>query len=213
MRKSKSEIQMEQKMLVNKTLNTMKSFVNKLEPKIDYFIEKAKEAKAKNIPSQYNNAVRMIKATMSQKKRAEEMLLWFEMTNQMKEISEMSSQFFKGMEIVSVEMAKLTPKNKEFDKILRNIENGMKASNLQANQVNSFMERAGDLFDSFVESGDEEMISDKEVDALINGMLISEEAAKTPKAEEPAAVKEVKKESNGEIEAQLRELDELSRNI
>lgn len=190
MRKSKEQLQLEQKMLVNKTLNNMRSFIAKMEPNVQYFIDKAKEAKAKNIVSQYNNAARMIKATLAQKRRAEEMLLWFEMANQMKEVSEMTGKFFEGMNVVSKEMVKLTPKNKDFAKTLKNIESGMMASNLQANQAEMLMEHAGAIFDSYVTSGDTEMISDAEIDSLISGMLVSEENVKTSVAENAAVTTE-----------------------
>ena len=81
--KSKQEKEIEKKMLVKRTINTMNKQINALEEQKKVFVEKAKTAKKNGLEAQYNLALTGYKMTLLQQKRAQEMLLNFEITSQM----------------------------------------------------------------------------------------------------------------------------------
>ena len=105
--KSKQEKEIEKKMLVKRTINTMNKQINALEEQKKVFVEKAKTAKKNGLEAQYNLALTGYKMTLLQQKRAQEMLLNFEITSQMKDMTMMTKEFLGGMSVLSKEMARL----------------------------------------------------------------------------------------------------------
>ena len=106
--KSKADREFEQKLLVKDTLKAMNAQVKKLEDQKAVFLDKATEAKKKNLPSQVKLAISGYKMTEIQLRRAQEMLLNFEITAQMKDLSAMTAQFLSAMSILSKDMAKIS---------------------------------------------------------------------------------------------------------
>ena len=83
--------------------------------------------------------------TVQQQKRAQEMLLNFEITAQMKDVTMMTSEFLKGMSSISKEMTKLADA-KEFAKIQAQFEEAMAAVETQTDQMDNFMEMSQETF-------------------------------------------------------------------
>lgn len=102
--KSRQEKEIEKKMLVKRTINTMNKQINALEEQKKVFVEKAKTAKKNGLEAQYNLALTGYKMTLLQQKRAQEMLLNFEITSQMKDMTMMTKEFLGGMSVLSKEM-------------------------------------------------------------------------------------------------------------
>ena len=86
--------ELEKKMLINKTINTMNKQIQKLEEQKKVYIEAGKTAKQKGLTAQYNLALSGLKMTLTQQKRVYEMKLNFEITSQMKDMSQMTVQFW-----------------------------------------------------------------------------------------------------------------------
>ena len=105
--KSKQQKEIEKKMLVKRTINTMNKQINKLEDQKQMFIDAAKRAKEKSLDAQFKLALSGYKMTVQQQRRAQEMLLNFEITAQMKDVTMMTSDFLRGMSDISKEMTKL----------------------------------------------------------------------------------------------------------
>ena len=99
--KSKEEKQIEERMMVRRTINRMSKYVADLEPKKKQFIEKAKEARLKGATNQERLAKNALKQVLAQQRMAEQMLLNFEITAQLKDLTELSGEFMKGMTSVS----------------------------------------------------------------------------------------------------------------
>ena len=76
--KSKQQKEMEQRMLIRKTMQKIQKYIQNLENQKVKYIEWAKTAKQKGIDSQYNLAVSGLKTAVAQQKKAEEILLNFE---------------------------------------------------------------------------------------------------------------------------------------
>ena len=143
--KSKAEKELEKKMLIKRTINTMNKQINRLEDQKQVFIDAAKKAKEKDLEAQYNLALSGYKMTVQQQRRAQEMLLNFEITAQMKDVTMMTSDFLRGMSEISREMTKLADA-KEFAKIQAQFEQAMVAVETQTDQMDNFMEMSQETF-------------------------------------------------------------------
>ena len=162
--KSKTEKEIEKKMLIKKTINAMNKQINTLEAQKAVFVEKAKMAKKNGLEPQYNLALTGYKMTLLQQKRAQEMLLNFEITSQMKDMSMMTKDFLGGMSLLSKEMAKLADE-KEFLEVQKQFEKAMGKAEHQAEQMDMFMEMSQESFRTA--SGATDSVDDKEIKDLI----------------------------------------------
>ena len=170
--KSKQAKTIEKKMHVRKTLNTMKKHIAQLEDQKNVYINAAKTARKKDLPMQYNLAISGLKMTISQQKKAYEMLLNFEITSQMKDMSLMTSEFLKGMGVLSKEMARLT-NNKEFEKVQKLFEMAMSGVEMQTEKMDMFLDMNQTTFANH--STDGNRISDDEISQLIDDDVVSDE--------------------------------------
>ena len=143
--KSKQQKEIEKKMLIKRTINSMNKQINKLEDQKQVFIDAAKRAKQKDLDAQFKLALSGYKMTVQQQKRAQEMLLNFEITAQMKDVTMMTSEFLRGMSDISKEMTKLADA-KEFAKIQAQFEEAMAAVETQTDQMDNFMEMSQETF-------------------------------------------------------------------
>ena len=143
--KSKQQKEIEKKMLIKRTINAMNKQINRLEDQKKVFVEAAKRAKEKNLEAQFNLALSGYKMTLQQQRRAQEMLLNFEITAQMKDVTMMTSEFLRGMSVISKEMTKLADA-KEFAKIQAQFEEAMAAVETQTDQMDNFMEMSQETF-------------------------------------------------------------------
>lgn len=142
---SKKEI--EKRMLIKKTITSMNKQIQKLEEQKNVYIEAGKQAKQKGLTAQYNLALSGLKMTLAQQRRVEEMKLNFEITSQMKDMSQMTSEFLKGMGVLSKDMMKLT-KEKDFLKVQKQFNEAMTSVELQTEQMESFMDETESTFSS-----------------------------------------------------------------
>ena len=163
--KSKQTKAIEKKMLVRKTLNTMNKHIKQLEEQKNVYINAAKTAKQKSLPMQYNLAISGLKMTIAQQKKAYEMLLNFEITSQMKDMSQMTTEFLGGMGMLSKEMARLT-NNKEFEKVQRQFEIAMEGVEMQKEKMDAFLEMNQTTFANA--SADGNRINDEEISSYID---------------------------------------------
>ncbi len=169
---NKKNKEIEKKMLVKKTINTMNKQIETLESQKKVFIEKAKYAKKNGLESQYNLALTGYKMTLAQQKRAQEMLLNFEITAQMKDMTMMTSEFLGGMGVLSKQMAKLA-NNKDFVKVQKQFEVAMANVETQTQQIEVFMETSKDSFANA--SGVKATTDDSSVEDLIEESTVQDE--------------------------------------
>ncbi len=163
--KSKQQKEIEKKMLIKRTINTMNKQIDKLEEQKKVFIEAAKRAKQRDLDAQFNLALSGYKMTVQQQRRAQEMLLNFEITAQMKDVTMMTSEFLRGMSDISKEMTKLA-NAKEFAKIQAQFEEAMAAVETQTEQMDNFMEMSQETFYNAGKDKEGKM-SDEELEKFI----------------------------------------------
>ncbi len=174
--KTKQQKEIQKKMLVKRTVNSMNKQIARLEEQKKVFIDAAKRAKEKNLDAQFNLALSGYRMTVQQQKRAQEMLLNFEITAQMRDVTMMTTEFLKGMSVISKEMSKLADA-KEFEKIQAQFEEAITAVETQTEQIDSFMEISQESFASAGKAKDGKDISADEFEKFIMEASSSEQAS------------------------------------
>ncbi|MCH5142713.1 MAG: hypothetical protein J1G07_03260 [Clostridiales bacterium] len=165
---SKKEI--EKKMLINKTISIMNKQIQKLEEQKKKYVEAGKEAKQKGLDAQYNLALTGLRMTIAQQRRVYEMKLNFEITSQMKDMTQMTSEFLTGMSSLSKDMMKLT-KEKDFLKVQKQFTEAMMGVEMQTEQLENFMDETQSTFaTSYMGSAEE----NKELENLMNNEAASD---------------------------------------
>ena len=172
--KSKQQKEIEKKMLIKRTINTMNKQINRLEEQKKVFVDAAKRAKEKDLDAQYKLALSGYKMTVQQQKRAQEMLLNFEITAQMKDVTMMTSEFLRGMSAISKEMTKLADA-KEFAKIQAQFEEAMVAVETQTDQMDNFMEMSQETFYNQGVDKNGKQMSDEEFEKFIMEQVSDDE--------------------------------------
>jgi len=161
---SKQDKDIEKRMLTKKTVTQMNRHITKLEEQKKVYIESAKRAMKFGLKAQYDLALAGLKITIAQQKRAQEMLLNFEITSQMKDMSLMTTEFLRSMDSLSKEMVKLT-NEKQFAKVQIEFEKAMASSEQQTLQLEMFLDQNQSTFASSV--GAPENVNDAELEKLI----------------------------------------------
>ena len=170
--KSKAEKKLEQKLAIKKTLNSLNKQVNELENTKKSAIEKARVAKENGLTAEYNLALSLYRASVTQQKRAREMLLNFEITTQMKDMASLTKEFLKGLSVLSNEMVKLT-NNKDFLKVQQQFEKAITGVETQAQQLDVMMDESEQKFTEA--TNDEEAISEEDFAKIIDEVSLQEE--------------------------------------
>lgn len=160
--KSKEEKALERRIALKRTIQQMKKFDKSLEHKKDQMIKHAQEAKKQGVKQQYNMAVSGLKMILAHQKRARAMQLQLEMTETMRDLTTMSSDFVKTLGAVGQEMGDLVA-HTDFIKNQAAFEMGMAKVDAAMEQLEGFMEDTGDGFEEMTE---DEMTS--EVERLID---------------------------------------------
>lgn len=166
---SKKEI--EKKMLIKKTINSMNKQIEKLEAQKQVYINAGKEAKQRGLQSQYELALSGLKMTIMQQKKVCEMKLNFEITSQMKDMTLMTSEFLKGMGTLSKDMMKLT-KEKEFLKVEKQFHEAVTNVEEQSTRMELFMESTNE---TFAEQSNNSIGDVSELEALMENEASDEE--------------------------------------
>ncbi len=161
----------EKRILVNKTIKTMEKQIQKLEEQKKAYIEAGKLAKQKGLTAQYNLALSGLRMTISQQRRVYEMKLNFEITSQMRDMSQMTAEFLQGMGTLSKDMLKLT-RTRDFDKVQRQFTDAMASAEAQTERMEAFMEDTEAAFSAAAPGTDAE---NSELEALITNEASAED--------------------------------------
>ena len=164
---SKKEIQ--KKMLIKQTINSMNKQIQKLEEQKKSYIEAGKQAKQQGLSAQYNLALSGLRMTIAQQRRVYEMKLNFEITSQMKDMSKMTVEFLDGKSSLSKDMMKLT-KEKDFLKVQKQFTEAMTSVEVQTEQMEEFMDETQSTFATSYSGTAEE---NKELENLMTNEAVS----------------------------------------
>ncbi len=170
---AKRELEIQKKISIRKTLNNMKSQSAKLDTFKKDYIEKARNAALINNKQTYNLAKQGLKLCLSKQRFLDSMIGNFEIALQMNEMNKVINGFVNGMNLVSEEMKgitspiDITKAQQAYDKALANNEGQYEA-------LDAFLKEAEGSLESF--NGNENDVSDDEIDKLINNEALNSEA-------------------------------------
>lgn len=170
MANTKKEI--EKRLLIKKTINAMNKQIQKIEEQKKTYIEAGKQAKQKGLTAQYNLALSGLRMTIAQQRRVYEMKLNFEITSQMRDMSQMTGEFLQGMSSLSKDMMKLT-KEKDFLKVQKQFADAMTGVEVQTEQLECFMDDTEAAFATGYSGTAEE---NKELEGLMNNEAVADNA-------------------------------------
>ncbi|MBE6669983.1 MAG: hypothetical protein E7601_07235 [Ruminococcaceae bacterium] len=188
--KSKADKEFEQKLLIKDTLKMMNAQIKKLEDQKSVFLDKAIEAKKRNLPSQVKLAISGYKMSEIQLRRAQEMLLNFEITAQMKDLSLMTSQFLGAMGVLSKNMAKISS-GKNFAEVQKTFFDAMKKANVQTSKLDAFMDMTRDSFADQTTGSMSDEIGDDEIEKLIEAKLSADSGEELPAGSDDETDKQI----------------------
>lgn len=162
-RQRKKELQ--KKVLFNKTLSNMRKYVNNLEGQKDYYIKLAKEAHLNGSKEQYSLAINGLKMALAYQKKAKEMLLNFELTMQLRDLSQVTGEFLNGMVSLSKDMSKIISKQ-DYAKVSQSFETAMGKVEEQNVQIENFLDSTEVSFENI--AADPSNVSDQEINELVD---------------------------------------------
>ena len=148
--KSREQRELEQKQLIKRTVYNMNKQIEALEEQKKSFAEKATRAKANGLDAQYELAITGYRLTLLQQKRAQEMLLNFEITSQLKDMALMTKQFLGGRGALSTQMSRRAD-GSDFERISRQFKEAMNKAQGQAEQMENFMQDSRTAFNGAAE--------------------------------------------------------------
>jgi hypothetical protein len=180
---SKREKEYKAKMLINKTKNDLQKTVDKLGKQKSEFLEIAKQAKAINDTNGFRSAYVGWKVSHSSQKRANMMLIKLNLTEQMKEIGEISKHFSESMVHISKQLADIT-KNTDYIATERNFTEAMDKINESEVYLEHFFENMDDTLEAYstTQEGSSNTI-DKEFLELVDQSLVESELKDLEKAQ------------------------------
>lgn len=155
------------KMLYNQTLSNMRKYVNNLESKKTQYVEIAKKAQINGSKEQYNLAINGLKMTLAYQKKAKEMLLNFELTMQMRDLSSVTGEFVSGMVSLSKDMTKIISKQ-DYGKVQESFETAMGKVEEQNIQIDDFLTNTQMSFDNIGNTADPSNVTDAEIRELVD---------------------------------------------
>jgi hypothetical protein len=173
--KSREEKRIERNMEIRRGVNSLNRNINELRKHEVSYIKKAKRAKKIGDKQQYDFLRRQLKKTAAQKRMRERQLLSIETAIQIKDQAESDADFAKSMGSVAKSIAEVYG-SVDIVKTQKNFEKAMyQAENLQQ-QMEVFLEMTQDNVMSGEVEGEDEIISDKEIDRMLEEEVVREES-------------------------------------
>lgn len=169
--KSAEQKQIEEKILVKKAINNIKSYINKLDDGKKKYISEAKQARLLGVDSQYKLARSGLSMVITQKRVAEQLLLTMEMSEQLKDTANITQTFVTGIDTLSKQITHVNSKL-NFNKVHERMSNAMMDSNNMNDGTNTLLDDSNSMFADL--SGSR---MNDELDTLIDREMLSDESS------------------------------------
>lgn len=166
------EKEIQTKIRIRKTLNSMKTQSSKLDSFKKDYIDKARKAALINNKQTYNLAKQGLKLCLSKQRFLDSMVANFEIALQMNEMNKVINEFVAGMNMIADDLKGVTSTidiakaQAAYDKALANNEGQYEA-------LDAFLSEAESSIESF--NGNESDVSEDEIDKLINSQAVDSE--------------------------------------
>ena len=172
--KSKEEKKIERDIEVRKGVNSLKRNIRDLAKHEASYILKAKKAKKIGDNSQYDFLKRQLKKTAAQKRMRERQLLSIETAVQIKNQAESDADFAKSMGAVAKAVSEVYG-SVDFAKTQKNFEKAMMQADTLQQQMEIFLEMTQEHVMSGEVEGEDQVVSDAEIDKMLDEEVVREE--------------------------------------
>jgi hypothetical protein len=174
--KSKEEKRIERDIEVRKGVNSLKRNIRDLAKHEFSYIQKAKKAKKIGDNSQYDFLKRQLKKTAGQRRMRERQLLSIETAVQIKNQAESDADFAKSMGAVAKAVSEVYG-SVDFAKTQKNFEKAMMQAETLQQQMEIFLEMTQEHVMSGEVEGEDQVVSDAEIDKMLDEEVVHEEAS------------------------------------
>jgi hypothetical protein len=178
--KSKEEKRIERDIEVRKGVNSLKRNIRDLAKHESSYILKAKKAKKIGDSSQYEFLKRQLKKTAAQKRMRERQLLSIETAVQIKNQAESDADFAKSMGSVAKAVSEVYG-SVDFAKTQKNFEKAMMQAETLQQQMEIFLEMTQEHVMAGEVEGEDQVVSDAEIDKMLDEEVEHEESGSLDK--------------------------------
>ena len=178
--KSKEEKRIERDIEVRKGVNSLKRNIRDLAKHELSYIAKAKKAKKIGDNSQYDFLKRQLKKTAGQRRMRERQLLSIETAVQIKNQAESDADFAKSMGAVAKAVSEVYG-SVDFAKTQKNFEKAMMQADTLQQQMEIFLEMTQEHVMSGEVEGEDQVVSDAEIDKMLDEEVEHEEGGSVDK--------------------------------
>lgn len=178
--KSKEEKRIERDIEVRKGVNSLKRNIRDLAKHEFSYIAKAKKAKKIGDQSQYDFLKRQLKKTAGQRRMRERQLLSIETAVQIKNQAESDADFAKSMGAVAKAVSEVYG-SVDFAKTQKNFEKAMMQADTLQQQMEIFLEMTQEHVMAGEVEGEDQVVSDAEIDKMLDEEVVHEEGGSVDK--------------------------------
>jgi len=178
--KSKEEKRIERDIEVRKGVNSLKRNIRDLAKHELSYIHKAKKAKKIGDQSQYDFLKRQLKKTAGQRRMRERQLLSIETAVQIKNQAESDADFAKSMGAVAKAVSEVYG-SVDFAKTQKNFEKAMMQADTLQQQMEIFLEMTQEHVMAGDVEGEDQVVSDAEIDKMLDEEVVHEEGGSLDK--------------------------------
>ena len=172
--KPKEEKRIERDNEVRKGVNSLKRNIRELAKHEGSYILKAKKARRIGDQSQYDFLKRQLKKTAGQRRMRERQLLSIETAVQIKNQAESDADFAKSMGSVAKAVSDVYG-SVDFAKTQKNFEKAMMQAETLQQQMEIFLEMTQEHVMSGEVEGEDQVVSDAEIDKMLDEEVVHEE--------------------------------------
>ena len=178
--KSKEEKRIERDIEVRKGVNSLKRNIRDLAKHEVSYIAKAKKARKIGDQSQYDFLKRQLKKTAGQRRMRERQLLSIETAVQIKNQAESDADFAKSMGAVAKAVSEVYG-SVDFAKTQKNFEKAMMQADTLQQQMEIFLEMTQEHVMSGEVEGEDQVVSDAEIDKMLDEEVVHDEGGSVDK--------------------------------
>lgn len=157
---------------IRRTVSQIEQTVAKLERVKEEYLEKAADSKRRGEQASYNLCKNALNTTLTQIKRAKEMLLNIQITAELQKMGETNADFLTGMSAVAKRISKIN-KQSDFVKLQKEIQKALNGMEEAQAGLEVFLDSADAHFAAISQVNG--ALSDKQIDALISGRVTERE--------------------------------------
>lgn len=162
------KVRAERNVKVRRTVSKIEQTIAKLERMKGEYLKKATDAKARGESASYSLAKSGLNATLSQIKRAKEMLLNIEITAELQKMGETNADFLTGMSTIAKRISKIN-KQSDFVKLQKEIEKALSGMEEAQAGLDVFLQNSDAAFAAI--SSVTGSLTDEQIDRLIDGRV------------------------------------------